>query len=640
MTPVLAWLMVLLGYVASVEADPTPAPTPAPTSPAVAESSSPASLESFLDQIVPERLEATGAPGVLVAVVKDGQVLLVKGWGFADVERQIPMDGERTIFRVASISKTLTATAVARLEARGLVDLDVPVDTYLEGRVVPPRYSTPVTLRHLLTHTGGFINHNIGRVSRTPPTEPLDEFMARTMPPQLYPPGRVILYSNHGNALAGLVVQQVSGQPFAQFMQQQILGPLGMADSRFGLDPVVADRLATGTMLEDGVARTYEYLYVQTTPASALHTTAADMARYMIFHLGDGRVGDRVVLDAPAMQRMRSPAAVIHSALPEFHYAFVHGHVAGYPARRHGGSVPGFQSRLVLLDAHGLGVFVGHNAYGTTLRDDLAGAIVTQLLGGAPPPPPVVPMGDGRPVQPDALVGSYQRVSLRDTPGFCRFHTVLSQTPVEVGLDAEGFLIFDGARFLRTGELTFHRERTVGPATALVFVRDPNGEIRWLHRDRQSAQRRPWHAAPAVQWPLHGAVLLVLLVASVGGPVLGRLAPEVRQRLALSVIAARLVFVGIVVPLLYAAWIDQGQPPLMRPLRFGVPWWIHGLRALVVVGAGLVLFAVVRLWRAHDGEVVPPVVRWSALVIALAIASWLLLELYWSTPAPGLILHP
>lgn len=630
--------MMLVGYVASVEAGPTPTPTP--TSPVVVDSSSAESLELFLDELVPERLEATGAPGVLVAVVKDGRPLLVKGWGLADVEQQIPMDGERTIFRVASISKTLTATAIAQLEARGQLDLDAPVDTYLEGLAVPVWYATPVTLRHLLTHTGGFINHNIGRVSRTPPTEPLDEFMARTMPPQLYPPGRVILYSNHGNALAGLVVEQVSGQPFAEFMQHQILGPLGMDQSRFGLDPAVADRLATGTMLEDGVARIYEYLYVQTTPASALHTTAADMARYMIFHLGDGLVGDRVVLDAQAMLRMRSPAAVIHSALPEFHYAFVHGHVAGYPARRHGGSVPGFQSRLILLDAHGLGVFVGHNAYGTTLRDDLAGAIVTRLLGEAPLPPPVVPMGDGRPAQPAALVGSYQRASLRDTPGFCRFHTVLTQTPVEVDLDAEGFLTVDGARFLRTGELTFHRERKGGPAIALVFVRDPAGEIRWLHRDRQSAQRRPWHAAPAVQWPLHGAVLLVLLVASVGGPVLGRRSPEVRRWLALSVVAARLVLVGIVGPLLYAAWVDQGQPPLMRPLRFGVPWWIHGLRALVVIGAGLALYAVVRLWRARDGQAMPGVARWSALVIALAIASWLLLELYWSTPAPGLILHP
>lgn len=616
MAPLLAWLMVVVGYAAPIDEG---------------------RLERFLDQTVPERLEAAGVPGVLVAVVHGDRAVLVKGWGLADVEQGRTMDGERTIFRVASISKTFTATAIAQLEEQGRVDLDAPVDSYLTGLTLPPRYETPVTLRHLLTHTGGFINHNIGRVSRAPSPESFAQFMARTMAPQVYPPGRVVLYTNHGLALAGLVVEQVYGEPFADAMQARVLEPLQMNDSRFGLDPAAADRLATGYMIEDGAASPYEYLYVHTTPASGLHTTAADMARFMILHLGRGQVDDEVVLQPDTVQRMRARTRGLDPALSGFHYAFVHGHMAGHPARRHGGSVPGFQSRMVLFDEHALGIFVGHNAYGVKLRDELAEAIAAELLPEPEPAPSVVPAGDGRPVDPAAVVGAYQPTSIRDTPGLARAHTILAQSAREVALDEQGFLTVDGARFVRTGALVFHREREGQRPQALVFVRDATGQVRWMHLDRHSAQRRPWHAAPGVQWLLWGGVLLVLVVASSGARVLWRLSPPARRQLSMSVAAARLVLLGTAVPLLYAAWLDQGQPPLMRPLRFGMPRWLVPLRWLTVVGGGLALFAAVRAWRDRGDEGSSGAVRAGALVVALAVAAQWLLELYWSTPAPGLL---
>lgn len=133
--------------------------------------------------------------------------------------------------------------------------------------------------------------------------------MAETMAPQVYPPGRVVLYSNHGNALAGLVVEQVAGVPFGEYVQTRILQPLQMDDSRFGLDPSLADRLATGYTLEGKTPRVYEYLYVKTTPASALHTTARDLARYMRMHLQQGQLGDEVLLQPQTVHRMRTPAA-------------------------------------------------------------------------------------------------------------------------------------------------------------------------------------------------------------------------------------------------------------------------------------------------------------------------------------------
>ncbi|MCA9706802.1 MAG: beta-lactamase family protein, partial [Myxococcales bacterium] len=338
---------------------------------AVAPPIDPQRLEQHLDQEVPARLRASGVPGVVISVVQGERVLLAKGWGLADVDAGTPMDGTRTVVRVASISKTVTATALARLEARGRVDLDASIDRVLpEGLALAERFGEPVTVRQLLGHTAGIINNNVGRVARRPPAEALVDYLARTMPPHVRPPGVAVLYSNHGNALAGLAVEQLTAEPFARHVEREILEPLGMHRSSFERRPDLEAALATGYTVEDGEAAVYEDLYVRTVPASMLHTTAADMARYMLMHLGAPGPG-RAVLPPPAHQRMRTPGPGLHPALPSYHYAFAHGHTAGHPTRSHGGGLPGFLSRVVLFDEPQVGVFVAQNADGTSIVSEL-----------------------------------------------------------------------------------------------------------------------------------------------------------------------------------------------------------------------------------------------------------------------------
>jgi len=590
-----------------------------------------ATLETELDRIVPERLEATGAPGVLVAVVQDGQVVLVRGWGMADLEREIPMDGERTLFRVASISKIFTATAIAQLEDQGRVDLDAPVDDYLGGPTLPATFEEPLTLRHLLSHTGGVLNHNIGRASRSPPTQGFAEFMIETMAPRVQPPGRVVLYSNHGNALAGLVVERVSGEPFEAYLETHVLRPLGMHDSTFAYESEEPARVATGYWIEGGVPRPVEPLYVKTVPASGLETTTAELARFMLLHLSEGGVGEPAVLSRRAIERMRTRPDGIHPALPTFHYGFSHTWVDGHPVRRHGGSVPGFLSRMVLFDEHRVGIFVAHNAFGIGLRDELVTVIAQQVLPPGPEPPTVVAAGDGRPRDAAALVGAYRRASIEDTPGRNRVVTMLSQAPIVVDVDEDGFLTVEGDRFVRTGALAYQRAREGKRPETVVFVRDEDGTVQWVHRGSRSAWRRPWITARGPQLTLLGLSGLVLLFAAVGGP--GLRHPEGTWRL--TTLAAWLVLLGSITPLLTIAWIDQGQPVLMRPLRFGRPWWFAVARGAVLVGGAMAVISAIRQQRARPQRSVA--VRTLGWATVVSIAVLLLVELSWATPAPGLV---
>ncbi len=590
-----------------------------------------AALETELDRVVPQRLEQTGAPGVLVAVVQDGRVVLVQGWGMADVEREVPMDPERTLFRVASISKLFTATAIAQLEDQGRIDLDAPVDDALGGPRLRATFEEPVTLRHLLSHTSGVLNHNIGRVSDSPPNQSFAEFMLETMSPRVQPPGRIVLYSNHGNALAGLVIERVSGEPFEAYMEAHVLRPLGMHDSTFEYEVDEPARLATGYWIEGGVPRPVAPLYVKTVPASGLKTTAAELARFMLLHLSHGDVGESSVLSAAALDRMRTRPDGLHPALPVFHYGFSHTWVAGHPARRHGGSVPGYLSRMVLFDDHGIGIFVAHNAFGLGLRDELVGVIAQQVLPPAPEPPPVVIAGDGRPPDTEALVGAYRRASLEDTPGRNRMVTMLSQAPLVVDVDPDGFLTVEGDRFVRTGALAYQRAREGKRPETVVFVRDEAGTVRWIHRGSRSAWRRPWTTARTLQLPLLGLSGLVLLFVALGGP--GLRYPKGKRRLA--TLSAWLVLLGSVLPLLYIAWVDQGQPVLMRPLRFGRPWWFVLLRGGVLLGGALAVVSAIRRQRAQPR---PPLsLRMLGWATVVSVGVVLLVELSWSTPAPGLL---
>ena len=189
-----------------------------------------ADLESFLDGVFKVGMEEHHVTGAVVTVVKDGQVLFAKGYGYQDVDKKSPVDPRTTLFRIGSTTKLLTWTAVMQLVEQGKLDLDADINRYLKGMQIPAAYGKPITLRHILTHTAGFEEGFLGYLITNDPKDqlPISEALKKHMAARVRPPGEMSAYSNYGAALAGLIVEQVSGVPYNDYISQHIFEPLDM----------------------------------------------------------------------------------------------------------------------------------------------------------------------------------------------------------------------------------------------------------------------------------------------------------------------------------------------------------------------------------------------------------------------------
>ncbi|MEN8159340.1 MAG: serine hydrolase domain-containing protein, partial [Myxococcota bacterium] len=347
-------------------------------------------LETFLDGAVPALLSTHDVPGLVVSVVADGRKLLAKGYGWADLEARRPMDGERTIVRVASISKLVTATAAMQLVAAGKLELHRDVNEALEGFGIEEAYGTPVTLHHLLTHTAGFDDRFLHTGRRLgDPLPALGDYLAARMPPRVMPPGRVISYSNHGLALVGHLVELASGQDFPTYVREHVFAPLGMHDSRFFLESPPNPALAVPYRPGEGGHRPLGYDHTLLGPAAELNTTAADMAKFMLAHLQQGEVR---LLDPATERLMQERHFGVHPKLPGWAYGFQESFENGVRAVGHGGSWRGFESTLLLFPEPGFGLFMSANASfdAAAFYRAFTRAFVEHYLP-APPPEPLAP---------------------------------------------------------------------------------------------------------------------------------------------------------------------------------------------------------------------------------------------------------
>jgi len=259
--------------------------------PAFAEDSDTRELETFFDNFMAEKLPDLNIPGASLIVVQDGEIVLSKGYGFADIDSETPVNPAETIFRVGSVSKLFTATAVMQLVERGEVDLHTDITQYLTAFQIPATYAEPVTLHHLLTHSSGFEDRFIGGMTLDEnKLGSIEDFLQDALPARVTPPGEVHSYNNYGFALAGYVVEEVSGMPFEDYVYLNILQPLGMTLSSFAqpLPLELKAQLATGYELAGDDLAPAVFQYDRAVPAGSMSSTAEDMAAFMIAHLQSG----------------------------------------------------------------------------------------------------------------------------------------------------------------------------------------------------------------------------------------------------------------------------------------------------------------------------------------------------------------
>ena len=336
-------------------------------------------LEAWLDGYMPFALARGDLAGAVVVVVKDGQVLLKKGYGYADVATRRPVDPDATLFRPGSVSKLFTWTAVMQQVEQGHLDLDRDINAYLDFRI-PPFDGQPVTMRNLMTHTAGFEESFDDLLVRDPAAVlSLEAYLKRRIPQRIHPPGRVPAYSNYGTALAGYIVQRLSGVPFENYIDAHIFAPLGMNHSSFHqpLPDALRQQLSNGYKRASDDAQPYE---IFAKPPGNAALTGADMARFMIAHLQDGEYEGHRILDTATARMMHDTSLVTTSPfLNPMELGFFRCDRYGHHIIGHEGDTYLFHSALELYPEEHVGIFLSVNSIG---RDSGARALRTGLLEG------------------------------------------------------------------------------------------------------------------------------------------------------------------------------------------------------------------------------------------------------------------
>ncbi len=315
-------------------------------------------------------------PGVAIGVVADQQLVWSKGFGFADVERQTPMTPQ-TKFRMASHSKLFTATAIMQLREQGRLRLDDPVSKYLPWfRVTRAEEDDPeITIEELLTHSSG-LPREAGSHWTTfefPTSEELRGLMADRQAP--FSPEVRWKYSNLAFSVAGLVIEAVSGQTWADYVRQHIYVPLGMTAS--SVDQNV-DGLAVGynRLMPDNTRATNPFIDAKgMAAATGITSTVDDMAKFASAQFRKGARGGANILSTGSLREMHRVRVLENN--------WTQGNAIGFAVRRerdkiyvsHGGSYPGYQTQTMLYPEGKVAVIVLTNA------DDAApGGIATQLM--------------------------------------------------------------------------------------------------------------------------------------------------------------------------------------------------------------------------------------------------------------------
>jgi CubicO group peptidase (beta-lactamase class C family) len=275
------------------------------------------------------------------------------------------------------VSKLFTWTAAMQAVEQGLLDLNADVNDYLTDFKVPDTHSDPITLAHLMTHTPGFEDRWVDSYTHeTAELVPLGEHIAKILPERVEAPGEIHSYNNSGTALAGYLIEEASGLPFAQYVAENILEPLGMDSATFEqpLPDALATNLATGYTYRDDAYEAAPIYYTHTPPAGGLSATAADMAAFMIAHLQGGQYqGVRILQEATA-EEMHAQQFTHHSELPGMTYGFKERTINGQRVIGHGGDQFTFASQLLLLPEQNEGFFVVYNRFDDAFREELISA--------------------------------------------------------------------------------------------------------------------------------------------------------------------------------------------------------------------------------------------------------------------------
>jgi len=321
-------------------------------------------LQAFVDRIVTNRMQQAHVPGAVVTIVKDDKVIFNKGYGFANLELHTPVDPDKTLFRIGSVSKVFNAMTVMRLVDEGRIDVNEDVRPRLAAACLALDHEAygPVTLKALLTHSAGIRDLDIPGV--TSPTNsdrvlPLAQYLKTCLPLRWQEPGESVLYTDHGITLAGYVVELAAKTRFEDAVLQRVVRPLGMTRTCYDVTADQQTNLAVAYAYANLRQQALPFYYTNLKPAAGVLTTGSDMARLMICHLSNCQG----FLKPDTVKLMHEPQYSDDARLGgQWACGFYLGN--GFQLNHFGGAY-GFTSDLGISLRKGIAVFSVQNEQGT-----------------------------------------------------------------------------------------------------------------------------------------------------------------------------------------------------------------------------------------------------------------------------------
>ena len=568
----------------------------------------PAELEAFLDQLMQEQMAEGHIAGAVVSVVKDGEMLFARGYGLADVAANKPVDPEITLFHIGSTGKVFTFTAVMQLVEQGKLDLNADINTYLDFKI-PATYPEPITLAHLMSHSAGLDEFFFGTTA--PSAElvlPLGEFLSTHLPPRVRPPGVVSAYTNFGVALAGYIVERVSGQPYATYVEEHILKPLGMAHTspKLILPESLSQDMSQTYVYTDGTYHSVEdpFRFVHLAPAGSIKSTAADMARFMIAHLQEGAYQDARILETETARLMHQQSFTQDPRLRGWAHGFEELRAENPRVIGHGGVTYHFYTQMYLVPEANLGLFVANNsAGGRKMVDSVAEAFIDHYF----PPPAVTsptPLAksttdlralEGSYASANASYGTSEKVSL-----------VLSIMKIQAQDDGSLLLasLAGSQRYVEVEPLLFQRDdgKRVDYLDHFTFSASPDGKVQYLLLENIAFQKLPCYETMGFNI-LFSAIVLMLFLSVPIVAIVVRLSTRLREQAARQPRNARLAhgLLGLLVALflisqggMFSAFASEAAVLTGTAVAYKVGIFLAIPVAILAVGA--VVFTVLA-WR-------------------------------------------
>ncbi|RXD05815.1 class A beta-lactamase-related serine hydrolase [Sphingomonas sp. UV9] len=442
-------LAALTGDIAAAQlpalrSDRAPASPLATARPLLAHDLTKLDADAWLEGFMPYALRTGDIAGAVVVIVKDGAVLTQRGFGLADLKSRTLVDPDRTLFRSGSVGKLFTWTAVMQQVEAGRIDLDADINTYLDFKI-PLFEGRPITMRQIMTHTAGFEERNKDLItSDKSRLTSIERYLKSWTPRRIYAPGTTPAYSNYAAALAGYIVQRVSGVPFDRYVEQRIFQPLDMRHSTFR-QPVPA---SLNALMATGYPRASEepgkFEYASAAPAGSLSLSGADMGRFMIAHLNGGAG----LMRADTARTMHDTPTTILPHVNRMELGFFETNMNGRQIIGHLGDTALFHGAVHLFMNEGVGLYIamnstGRNGASTPLRlglfEDFANRYFPSLR------PEELQGVDAKTAAEHArmMVGQW-RSSRRSEAGVMRMVGVLGQ--ITVSTNARGELVVNVLR--------------------------------------------------------------------------------------------------------------------------------------------------------------------------------------------------